>query len=84
MRLELPTTFIPFKNTAASIRLAEFCCGQLGCDTSGTLEAISGLAALRTVLGTHEAEVANSLFKYSDVLLPTATDGPSGECAPFE
>jgi hypothetical protein len=65
-KLELPATFVPFESTAASAHLADFCRAQLGYDpvyTGGTGQAISGMAALRTVLGISEAEVANSLFE---------------------
>jgi hypothetical protein len=65
-KLELPATFVPFENTVASVRLAEFCRTRFGYDpvyTGGKVQAISGMAALRTVLGISEAEVANSLFE---------------------
>jgi hypothetical protein len=65
-RLELPSAFVPFEKTIASVRLAEFCRTELGYDpvyAGGKVQALTGMAALKTVLGISDADPGNSLFE---------------------
>jgi hypothetical protein len=65
-KLELPPTLVPFERTIASERLAGFCRSVLGYEpvyAAGKAQSLSGMAALKTVLGITDSDPASSLFE---------------------
>jgi hypothetical protein len=65
-KLELPPTFVPFERTIASERLADFCRSVLGYEpvyAGGKAQSLSGMAALKTVLGITDSDPTSSLFE---------------------